>query len=189
MQNNSHVSKTLSPWWRHTVIIVMVVGFTILIWLSIRTYSNAPPIPARVAITSGKTIFTGEDILSGQQVFLKYGLMENGSVWGHGAYLGPDFSAEYLHTLSVDIAETIARHGYNKDARELSTAEQEAVNAQVQQLLRENRYDVQSQTLTFTEGEALSYQRQLTKWTQYFSQPTNMGRSCKSAWRVILIHE
>ncbi len=75
MQNNHHISETLSPWWRHTVIIVMIVGFTILIWLSVRTYSDAPPIPVAVASTSGKTIFTGEDILSGQQVFLKYGLI------------------------------------------------------------------------------------------------------------------
>ena len=173
MQNNSYVSETLSPWWRHSVIIVMVVGFTILIWLSVRTYSDAPPIPATVASTSGKTIFTGEDILSGQQVFLKYGLMENGSVWGHGAYLGPDFSAQYLHTLSADIAETIARDSHGKDVRELNTTEQQAVNAQVQQLLKENRYDSRSQTLTFSEGEALSYQRQLNQWTEYFSQPTN----------------
>jgi nitric oxide reductase subunit B len=173
MQNNSHVSETLSPWWRHTVIIVMVVGFTILIWLSVGTYSDAPPIPARVAITSGKTIFTGEDILSGQQVFLKYGLMENGSIWGHGAYLGPDFSADYLHALSTDASETIARLNYGKDLRELNTTEQKGVNAQVQQVLKENRYDSQSQTLTFSEGEALSYERQVNRWTEYFSQPTN----------------
>jgi nitric oxide reductase subunit B len=28
-------------------------------------------------------VFTRDDILSGQQVFLKYGLMENGTIWGH----------------------------------------------------------------------------------------------------------
>lgn len=173
MQNNSHVSETLSPWWRHSVIIVMVVGFTILIWMSVRTYSDAPPIPETVSSTSGKTMFTGEDILSGQQVFLKYGLMENGSIWGHGAYLGPDFSAEYLHELSIDVSQTIARRDDGKGVRELTTAEQNAVKAQVQQLLKENRYDSQSRVLTFTEGEALSYQRQLIKWTEYFSKPTN----------------
>ena len=31
------------------------------------------------------------DILAGQEVFLKYGLMDNGTVWRHGVYLGPDF--------------------------------------------------------------------------------------------------
>jgi nitric oxide reductase subunit B len=180
MQNNRHFSEILSPWWRHTVIIVMVVGFTILIWLSVRTYSDAPPIPARVASTSGKTIFTGEDILSGQQVFLKYGLMENGTVWGHGAYLGPDFSAEYLHALSIDASQMIGSRDYSKDVRELTTTEQNAVNSQVQQLLKGNRYDWQSQTLTFTEAEAFSFERQLERWTEYFSQPTqNAGLPVK----------
>lgn len=173
MVDENHSLKSLSPWWQHSVIIVMVIGFTILIWLSIRTYSDAPPIPEKVSIASGKTIFTGVDILSGQQVFLKYGLMENGSIWGHGAYLGPDFSAEYLHVLSMDAREKISKQIYAKYEQELTTTEQNVVNAQVQQLLKENRYNVQSQILVFTEAEALSYERQLKKWTEYFSQPIN----------------
>jgi nitric oxide reductase subunit B len=173
MVDENHSLKSLSPWWRHSVIIVMVIGFTILIWLSIRTYSDAPPIPEKVSNASGKTIFTGADILSGQQVFLKYGLMENGSIWGHGAYLGPDFSAEYLHVLSTDARETISKQNYGKGEQELTTTEQNAVNAQVQQLLKENRYNVQSQILGFTEVEALSYERQLKIWTEYFSEPIN----------------
>ncbi len=170
-ENNS--LKSLSPWWRHSVIIVMVIGFTILIWLSIRTYSDAPPIPEKISTSSGNIIFTGADILSGQQVFLKYGLMENGSIWGHGAYLGPDFSAEYLHVLSMDARETISEQNYGKDEQALTTTEQNTVNAQVQQLLKENRYDPQSQILGFTKPEALSYERQLKKWTEYFSHPIN----------------
>jgi nitric oxide reductase subunit B len=173
MANEDHPLKSLSPWWRHSVIIVMVIGFTILIWLSVRTYSDAPPIPERVSSTSGKIIFTGQDILSGQQVFLTYGLMENGSIWGHGAYLGPDFSAEYLHALSIDASETIARRDYGGDVRELATTEQSDVHAQVEQLLKENRYDLHSQTLTFTVAEELSFERQVARWTEYFAQPTN----------------
>ncbi len=61
----------LSPWWRHSVIIVMVVGFTILIWLSVRSYSDAPPVPADVLDHTGQRLFTREDILGGQAVFLK----------------------------------------------------------------------------------------------------------------------
>jgi len=172
MQNENSVSETRSPWWRQTVIIIMVVGFTILIWLSVRTYSDAPPIPATVVDPKGKTIFTGEDILSGQQVFLKYGLMENGSVWGHGAYLGPDFSAQYLHTLSRDVGETVAQKRFGMERRELTISEQKAVGAEVQDILKRNRYVPELRTLNFTEGEALSYYKQLDSWTLYFSQPT-----------------
>jgi len=38
-------------------------------------------------------VFTADGIIAGQQVFLKHGLMDNGTIWGHGAYLGPDFTA------------------------------------------------------------------------------------------------
>ena len=93
--------EKLSPWWRRAVILTLVIGFAVLIWLSTKSYQEAPPVPDKVVNAAGETLFTREDILAGQQVFLKYGLMENGTIWGHGAYLGPDFSAEYLHTLAA----------------------------------------------------------------------------------------
>jgi nitric oxide reductase subunit B len=83
----------LSPWWRRSVFAVMVVGFSVLIFLTIKVHQEAPPIPDKVENTRGTRLFGKEDIQAGQQVFLKYGLMDNGSIWGHGGYLGPDFSA------------------------------------------------------------------------------------------------
>ncbi|MBE3067120.1 MAG: hypothetical protein IMZ73_06785 [Chloroflexi bacterium] len=65
----------LSPWWRNGVIIVLIVGFSILIGLTVRAYRDAPPIPEQVVGPSGEVVFTGADISAGQQVFLKYGLM------------------------------------------------------------------------------------------------------------------
>src|SRR5215510_3058407 len=100
----------------------MAFGFTILIWRSVQTYSDAPPIPERAVTVTGQTVFTHDDIVGGQNVFLKYGLMDNGTVWGHGAYLGPDFSADYLHTLS----ENMGKSGLKSD--------------EIQRLLKENRY-------------------------------------------------
>ena len=173
--NDAVTTDALSPWWRHTVILTMVVGFTILIWMSAKTYQDAPPIPQRVVETSGKTLFTREDILAGQAVFLRYGLMDNGTIWGHGAYLGPDFSAAYLHMLAVDAGEMIAKQKYGHSVAELSPAEQSAVSAEAQQLLKQNRYDPRSQSLRFTEPEILSYRRQIEKWTAYFSEPGNNG--------------
>ena len=129
------------------------------------------PFLKRWSEPSGETIFNREDILEGQQVFLKYGLMENGSIWGHGAYLGPDFSAEYLHTLSLDARETLAKQNFNRSFNELNPVEQGAVTIEVQRLLKQNRYDPKTKILTFTDAESLSYQNQITKWTAYFSQP------------------
>src|SRR5580698_1442263 len=93
----------LSPWWRRRLILLMVSGFSVLGYLAGRTYRDAPPVAARVVDPAGATLFTGQDIMAGQQIFLSHGLMENGTIWGHGAYLGPDFSAEYLHTMALDV--------------------------------------------------------------------------------------
>ena len=93
--------ESLSPWWRHAAILVMILGFSVLSFVTAETYTNAPPIPARVVDPGGKLLFTGEQIERGQEVFLKYALMEHGTLWGHGAYLGPDYTAEHLHRQTV----------------------------------------------------------------------------------------
>src|SRR6185312_3519368 len=78
----------LSPWWIRTILIVLVFGMVVLIAITVQGYEKAPPVPGRVVDAQGQVLFTGDDIRAGQAVFLKYGLMDNGSVWGHGAYLG-----------------------------------------------------------------------------------------------------
>lgn len=154
MEKARFPSETLSPWWKHGVVLVVALGFTILIWLAVRSYSDAPPIPEKVIGRSGEVLFTGEDISSGQEVFLKYALMENGTIWGHGAYLGPDFSAQYLHAVAEE-----AQAGGSQD--------------QVRELLKENRYDPQSGTLVFSEPEVRAFGRQIQEWTRYFASPAN----------------
>jgi nitric oxide reductase subunit B len=171
MENKNFSSGQLSPWWRNSVILVLVLGFAVLIWVATQSYTNAPPIPERVEDSADEIIFTGEDILAGQQIFLKYGLMENGTIWGHGAYLGPDFSAEYLHTLALDAGDILARQNYNRGLLELTPAEKAAVNAEVEQLLKQNRYDPKKKNLIFTPPEVASYRNQIEKWTTFFSKP------------------
>src|SRR5512137_1307714 len=139
-------NASLSPWWRNAVILVMISCFSILIWLTVKTYSDAPPVPERVVTEKGETLFTGDDIIAGQEVFLKYGLMENGTIWGHGAYLGPDFSAAYLHQLALDTKDPAT--------------------------LLENRYDGKTGMLRFTEPEVASYHRQVEQWKTYFAGST-----------------
>ncbi|HXG50188.1 MAG TPA: nitric-oxide reductase large subunit [candidate division Zixibacteria bacterium] len=166
-------NDVLSPWWRHAVILTIAAGFTILIWLSAKAYRDAPPIPERVAGPSGETLFTREDILAGQSLFTKYGLMDNGTIWGHGAYLGPDFSAAYLHALALGANEVLARERFGGPLAELSPAARGAVGAETAQLLKENRYDPRYRTLRYTHAEALSYRSQIQRWAAYFSEPRN----------------
>ena len=116
----------LSPWWLRTIVIVMLLGFAGLIAVTFLAYRNAPPIPARVVDAQGATLFTGDDISDGQAVFLKYGLMDNGSIWGHGAYLGPDYSAQALHQMGQDTAQAIAQQQYRQPLAALTPAQQAA---------------------------------------------------------------
>lgn len=162
-------NEALSPRWRHAVILILIAGFSVLIGLSVRAYKFAPPIPGRVVRENGETIFTRADILGGQQVFLKYALMENGTLWGHGAYLGPDFSAEYLHRIVRHADDAIARRQFDRPFGSLSRAQSAEVSAVVQQLFKKNRYDAAKDELTFTSYEADSFIRQVPEWADYFS--------------------
>ena len=75
-------TETLSPWWRRSVVLVFICGMAVLIFMSVQSYRYAPPIPESVVDSAGKVIFNRHDIESGQQVFLKYALMQNGSISG-----------------------------------------------------------------------------------------------------------
>lgn len=162
--------EKLSRWWVRSVVLIVVLCFAVLIWVAISAYENAPPIPAKVVDVSGKTLFTGGDILSGQEVFLKHGLMENGTIWGHGAYLGPDFSAEYLHTLALHTGDVLGRKAFGRPMEELDQGKKAMASAGIPGELKQNRYDATAGTLTFSESEADSYGRQQARWRQYFSE-------------------
>ena len=173
MSENNLNSERLSPWWRNGVIITLIVGFSVLIYLATKTYEDAPPIPEKIVNQNNEIIFTNADIRIGQQIFLKYGLMENGTIWGHGAYLGPDFSAQYLHILSQDYLNSIAMNDYGKNYEALTQEEQDVVSSEVQRQMKKNRYDAQNKTLPFTAAEEMSFNKQVKIWKDYFSSPQN----------------
>ncbi len=87
----------ISNVWIQAAGLVLMIGFFIMGVLAYYTYNDEPPIPNVVKNSSGALLFTGADVSAGQRIFLRNGLMEYGSIFGHGAYLGPDFTAEYLH--------------------------------------------------------------------------------------------
>src|SRR5262245_37414737 len=80
--------------WIQGVALVMIFGFTVMGILAYRTYTASMPLPNKVVSQSGQVLFTGAQITRGQELFQARGLQEYGSVVGHGAYLGPDFTAE-----------------------------------------------------------------------------------------------
>jgi nitric oxide reductase subunit B len=159
----------LSPWWRHAAILVMIFGFALLTVVTVLTYTNAPPIPARVTDATGATLFTQNDIEHGQEIFFKYGLMEHGTLWGHGAYLGPDYSAEYLHRLAEIARDTRARERHGRPFTELDPDAATAVDAAVRETLKKNRYDPSTGSLAFSAGETAAWKIQKGEWAAYFA--------------------
>ncbi len=91
-------------------IIIGLIGY-------IYTARDLPPYPGKVISTNG-TVLTGKDkIMKGQQVWQKYGLMDLGSVWGHGTYRGPDFTAQALHHMGQNMREHLAQSLYGGTRR------------------------------------------------------------------------
>lgn len=168
-------SGPLSPWWIRTIMIVMLLGFSGLILITTLSYRNAPPIPQLVLDDHGATLATGADISAGQAVFLKYGLMSNGSIWGHGAYLGPDYSAAALHRMGMASADRIARERFGRAFAELAGAQQAAVNAESSVMLKANRYDARSATLRLTAAQRAAFAGEATLWREYFRHPAGNG--------------
>jgi nitric oxide reductase subunit B len=101
MKESSRRNFLISKAWIQAIVIVVLCGFLILGMLAYRTYTDEPPIPMQVLDPDGQVLFTGADVTAGQEVFLRNGLMEYGSIFGHGAYLGPDFTADYLHRAAL----------------------------------------------------------------------------------------
>ena len=99
----------ISKGWVQAVILVVLFGFFVLGLLAYRTYQAKPPIPERVVAPSGAVLYTERDVERGQEVFLNNGLMEYGSVFGHGAYLGPDYTADYLRRAADQVRAQLRR--------------------------------------------------------------------------------
>ena len=142
----------VSKGWLQAVALVVLFGFFVLGLLAYRVYSGQPPIPERVVDPSGRVIFTGEDVTAGQGVFLKNGLMQYGSIFGHGAYLGPDYTADYLRRSALSVRESYGGEG--SDVAAVSTVED----------FKENRYDYESRTLEFSAAQAAAFGEPTTRY-------------------------
>ena len=170
-----HTTETLSPWWRRISLLTMALGFAVLVLLTFKVYHEAPPIPNQVTGSDGSELFTGDDVRAGQQVFLKYGLMDNGTIWGHGAMLGPDYSAEYLHTLALHGATSLAQQRYGQSTDKLTPAQRAIVEAEVRTELKQNRYDPKSGVLAVGPAFGDWFGNQPEVWKEYFSTPKKNG--------------
>ena len=150
----------ISKGWVQAVILVVLFGFFVMGLLAYRTYEAKPPIPERVVAPSGAVLYTERDVERGQEVFLNNGLMEYGSVFGHGAYLGPDYTADYLRRAADQV-----RRSYGGERSD--SAAQRTI-----QDFRTNRYDQRTGDLELTEAQAAAHRRLVGHYSRFFSEPT-----------------
>jgi nitric oxide reductase subunit B len=121
--------------------VTMALMFGTLIYFGQQIYQTKPPIPATVATTAGQVLFTRAEIEHGQNVWQSMGGMEQGSIWGHGSYVAPDWSADWLHREALALLDVMARGEGRGAYAALAAPEQARLQAMLRQEMRTNTYD------------------------------------------------
>lgn len=127
---------------------VILASFGVLGYYGHEIYQQAPPIPTRVAAADGHTIYTAEMIQNGQNVWQSAGGQEIGTVWGHGAYVAPDWTADYVHREATYILDKWATVRYGKAFADIDPPLQDFLKAELRKEIRTNTYDPATGVIT-----------------------------------------
>jgi len=147
---------------------VLCGSFFLLGFFGREVYRQAPPIPDQVVTQSGEVLMTGEEILDGQQVWQSIGGQQVGSIWGHGAYQAPDWSADWLHRESLIMRENLSLERFGSAYSELQPVEREGIESEVRLTLRENTLEVKSGTLVVSDARAAAMVQVGTHYSALF---------------------
>jgi nitric oxide reductase subunit B len=134
--------------------VVIVLSFAVLLYYGSEIYRQAPPVPKRVITPDGEVLFTASDIKDGQNVWQSTGGQELGSVWGHGSYVAPDWSADWLHREAVIILDHLARSSFETPFDQLDDEKKAVVTVRLQAMLRTNTYDPDTGDLVVAQERA-----------------------------------
>ena len=148
--------------------LMVVVSFGILGWIGTRIYQEMPPIPEQVVATGGRVIIGSGEIKRGQNVWQTLGGMEVGSIWGHGSYVAPDWTADWLHREALAVLDEWARAEFARRYGELSVEQQAGLRGRLEEMYRANTYDPASGTLRIDPARARAYEICLEHYTGVF---------------------
>ena len=139
------MSSTRKLWiW---LIALLTVSFAVLLLVGRDISVKAPPMPEQVVTESGQTIFTRDDIQVGRTVWQSMGGMQLGSIWGHGGYVAPDWSADWLHRESIAQLDQWGLEEYGSAYEELDLEQQSGLQRRLQAQMRRNSYDPETAVL------------------------------------------
>lgn len=147
---------------------VVIVSFSILGWIGTRIYQEKPPIPDRVVATTGETVIGPGEIGRGQNVWQSMGGMQVGSIWGHGSYVAPDWTADWLHREATYVLNAWAGKEYNRSWDQLAREEQARLQGRLEEMYRRNTYDAASGTLRIDPVRAEAFAHCLKHYSGVF---------------------
>ena len=151
-----------------SLISVITLSFLVLGYFGREIYRQAPPLPQRVVTSDGIVLFTGQDIKDGQNVWQSMGGQEVGTVWGHGAYVAPDWTADWLHRESVWLLNYWAARSGGKTYAQLDPESQAALRERLKEEIRSNTYNPQTGDLVISPTRAEAFQAVSTHYAALF---------------------
>lgn len=160
------VSKAL----KYTFIGLTLGAILVTLWGGLITFEQAPPYPGRVVGPDGGLLADRESVLRGQGVFQKYGLMDVGSVWGHGTYRGTEFTADCLHRMGQEVRQSLALARFGKPFAELTAEEQGTLDTAAAAEIKRNTYDAGTDTLTLSPAMAAAFVSVQSYYEKVFSE-------------------
>lgn len=146
---------------------VFVGSFIILGWIGTEIFRQVPPIPDSVVSTDGRTMIGPGEVLDGQNVWQAMGGMQVGSIWGHGSYVAPDWTADYLHREAIFILEEWSQGKWTKG--ELSSEEQAVFRQRLEDLVRKNTFDEATGTLRVDPVRVRAFESNLAHYSDIFT--------------------
>ena len=148
--------------------VVTVLSFSVLGWIGTRIFQEMPPIPEQVVTTGGAVVFGSGEIARGQNVWQSLGGMEVGSIWGHGSYVAPDWTADWLHREAVFVLNEWAGKEYGKACDQLAAEDQARLHGRLQEMYRRNGYDEALHIIRINPVRARAFEANLTHYSDVF---------------------
>ena len=149
--------------------LVLIVSFSVLGGVGIKIMHNAPPYPTSVVTTDGQVLFSGVTIKDGQNVWQSIGGQEIGTIWGHGSYVAPDWSADWLHRECMFILNTWATKEGAADYASLAPERQAALRERLKLTIRRNSYDPATGVITLDPVRAAAFAELNRYYTDVFT--------------------
>src|SRR5512139_4101972 len=149
-------------------IAVIAISFAVLGYTGVRIYQQAPPVPDRVVTADGRVILGDGAVAAGQDVWRSMGGMEVGSIWGHGSYVAPDWTADYLHREASFVIDRWSTDGFGTPYEKLDGERQAQLRERAQQAFRTNRYDVARKTLVIEPARAAAFEAAVAHYSDVF---------------------